>query len=199
MKTGLKSDEISIEKQAFVLSFLAIIWRRVLITVYIYCQHNSVPISSNVVLKCLKYNILSPTGIGNTLKPYLSKALDVGFLMPEDYRGNVYAERAVKLFNETYTILKRNDRSEMNFVHDYAASAFEKTNQFWKEETEDTIIPPENTNENDHSCKLCSLIDSWDVNLGLINSEDPYQNVLMYGALTAFDTYSSETDTNFNF
>lgn len=195
MKTGVRENkEVTLEQQAFILSFLAVIWRRVLITVYIYCDHNCITMSSNVVLKCLKYNVLAPTGIGNTLKPYITKALDVGFLMPEDYKSNIYVERAVKLFGDAYKIIKNNRKDEMKFIHDYAAAAFEKTYKLLKKEIEDTQFSDEQIEQPKHSCKLCDLVQLWDINLGLVNSDDPFQNVLMYGLLRAFETYSRKDD-----
>lgn len=198
MQTGIKKNtQISQEQHAFILCFLAIIWRRVLITVYLYCNHNGVTMSSNVVLKCLKYNVLAPTGIGNDLRPYLTRALDVGFLMPEEYKNNIYAERAVKLFGDAYKIINNNKGEEMNFIHEYAASSFEKTSKMFRKELIDTnLSDSEIEEEPKHSCKLCNYIDLWDINLGLVHDDDPYQNVLIYGLLRAFDTYSCETESS---
>ena len=55
MKTGIKPlQEVTKEQNAFILSFLAIIFRRVWITAKIYSLHQNHPIDANMFLKCLK-------------------------------------------------------------------------------------------------------------------------------------------------
>jgi len=205
MKTGtIELNELQPDRYAFILSFLAVIWRRVWITAQIYSWHNFVDLDDGIVLKCLKYNILAPTGIGNTIKEYLTKALKTGFLMPKDYEKNIYAQRAIKLYSQAYKIASSKDRdSEIKFIHDYASSVFDlKSDLNNNNECIDTIkdIDKEKTIEeitilnilgdknHNHNCKLCNQIEIWNIDLGLMHSEDPYQNVIMYGLLAALES-----------
>jgi len=211
MKTGIKPlQEVTKEQNAFILSFLAIIFRRVWITAKIYSLHQNHPIDANMFLKCLKYNVLAETGIGNLLKPFLVKALTEGFLMPNDYKGNVYAERAVKLFGEAYKICTKHNHSkdeELNFIHGYASSALiDMQNALLDNRKEaldlmadvTTVPNPSYDNLSDdlenlslsekkHHCELCHLIDLWDLKMELIYSEDPYNNVIITGLLRALE------------
>ena len=246
MKTGLsETEEPSDNIKTFVVVFMAIIWRRVWITTAIYCEHNKINISKEVVLKALKYNIFSRAGIGNTLKLYIAKALGDGFLLPKFYEKSIYATRAVKLYKPAYAIVKLNSRkAELEFLKTYAFKVFETDNTMVNEvadESKDTLkdietserpersdsdvssdfvsdisISDENLAENNSDennsdenntkqtektpnptlfsqlqerckCKLCELIDSWDINIGLIYSEDPFKNVVMKGLSAALE------------
>ncbi len=183
------NSEISLVNNTFALCFLSVIWRRILITVSIYCQYKKISMNTNIVLKCLKYNILSPTGIGYNFKRYFIKTLKVGFLMPEDYKEEKYVEKAIKLFCPVYHIL--NKGKEIEFIQQYSSVGFQKPDEIEKE-TKDVLLK--------YDCKeLCNLIDLWDINLGLISTDDPYQKFLLYGILSIFNTYSHETDTGFIF
>ena len=209
MKTGSNNlAEITAEQNAFILSFLAIIWRRVWITSMIYADHNNIAINSNIVLKCLKYNILAETGIGNLIKPFLIKALTSGFLMPKDYENNLYAQRAVKLFGEAYKICKKRDKSkeeELKFVHNYASSVFQQIEPFLADNFKESLdlmadvtkMPPLHNKDIDealkrlnirHHCELCELIDLWNIKLELVHNDDPYTNVIMTGLLRCLET-----------
>lgn len=155
---------LSDEQNTFILCFLSVMWRKVLMTVCIYCQHNDVSISSNVVLKCLKYDMMAETGICKTLKPYLVKALSDGFLMPGESKKNEDVQRAVKLFKEGYKIISKK-QDEMNFIHNYAAEGFDEQSESFKEEISEILdsIPEtedfvdefsELTIKPNHTCKL---------------------------------------------
>ena len=126
MKPGLGiPDEPSDNTRTFVLAFMAIIWRRVWITTAIYCEHNNLNVNKSIVLKALKYNIFSQAGIGNTLKPYIIKALTDGFLMPQFYERNIYANRAIKLYKPAYAVIKKKNRhAEIQFLKNYAFKVF---------------------------------------------------------------------------
>jgi len=229
MKTGIAiPDEPSQNVQTFILAFMAIIWRRVWITTSIYCDHNKLKISSDVILKCLKYNIFSKAGIGNNIKPYVIKALNDGFLMPQFYKQNLYATRAVKLFKTAYEIVKSDDRDkDMEFIRKYALSVFgtsdDKVNEVMNETADvmkDISHPDDDISDNTSdsygtdtsdsniadnpndevtgfskfmdtgercTCKMCELVDSWDVNVDLIYSTDPFENVVMKGLMSTLN------------
>lgn len=228
MRTGLViPDEPSLNIKTFLLAFMAIVWRRVWITTVIYCEHNRLKLSSDVVLKCLKFNIFSEAGIGNTIKPYIIKAFKDGFLMPQFYEKNIYASRAVKLYKKAFEIVKlKNEKLETEFIKEYALSIFdtdEKNVTEVAEETNDAVNNINNpTNDNSDSidstdnssdneniyfrtneefrtfskimelpekckCKMCEIVDSWDVNIELIYSEDPFRKVIMKGLSLALD------------
>jgi len=244
MRTGMSDDDVNDNIKTFLLVFMAIIWRRVWITSLIYSNHNNISLSRGVVLKALKYNIFSPTGIGNTLKPYIIRAVKDGFLMPDFYEKNIYASRAVKLYKSAHEIIKKRNRSEeikflkryAIYIHDkkqnkkqskknknsdkisYKNSDKKKEEEDLEEqirlETKDTIAIDNNnsdnqddeTNDSDRidetnnsgdifsvviekkcECKMCELVNSWDINLGLMFSSDPFRNVIMKGLISALD------------
>jgi hypothetical protein len=200
------SYELSDNIKTFILVFNGIIWRRVWITTVVYCEHNKVSISKNIVLMSLKFNIYANVGIYNTLKPYIRKALGDGFLMPNFYRENLYATRAVNLYKSGYEIVKkRNIYDEIKFLKDCAFKVFDSENiqsNDILEETNDIIssieksekydatkdISPINTideklfpsyKKNMCRCKMCYLVNSWDISEGLIFSDDIFQNTIM--------------------
>ena len=215
--------------KTFMLIFMAIIWRRVWITSAIYCEHNKLNLSNDIVLKALKYNIFSDAGMESVLKPYITKAFSDGFLMPSFYEKNIYATKAVKLYKSAHDIIKsKNKFSKLLFLKEYALSIFKMDKGMVNEATEETKdainidnksknnidtnnttnftseytsgdfsdtsgdseSPDLNRKNNDGvllpliidqcDCKLCKLVNSWDVNTSLIFS-DPFQNVLMFG------------------
>lgn len=198
MKTGIASpDEPSDNIKTFILVFMTIIWRRVWITTAIYCKHNNINICKNIVLKALKFNIFSNAGIGHTLKPYITKALKDGFLMPQFYNKNIYATRAVKLYGPAYKVIKSRDRTEeIKFLKDYTLSIFDNNIDEERKDTLELVGNTDNDNNNTDNteepfipidkckCKMCELVDSWDINVDLIYSDDPYQNIIMKGLMS---------------
>lgn len=224
MKTGIAApDEPSDNIKTFILVFMAIIWRRVWITTLIYSDHNEIKISKDIILKSLKFNIYSTAGIGNTLKPFIVKALKDGFLMPSDYKQNLYATRAIKLYKPAHDVIKMKNRDEeIKFIKEYALKVLNIENKKVNdliEENKDTLDTIDKTNiysnnftssftssdnndknklenfnsiiETEHqekcSCKLCGLVNSWDINETLIFSSDPFQNTIMKGLLSALE------------
>ena len=159
VKTGInlvQSDTEPSEKddniKTFILVFMAIIWRRVWLTAAIYCEHNKLKLSNDIVVVSLKYNIYSNAGIGNVLKPYINKALVDGFLMPKIFKKNIYATRAVKLYKTAYNIImSKNNKVELLFLKEYALSIFKMDRKSVKdvvEETRDTVNIVDNKDKN---------------------------------------------------
>jgi hypothetical protein len=211
MKTGTSLnvlDEPDMNIKTFILCFTSIIWRRVWITAIIYCKHNNIKNNRSVILNALKYNVFSDAGIGHVLMPYIREALTKGFLMPKTYEKNLYAMRAVMLYSKAYNIIKTEDKdAEKKFIHDYMTSVFTDEKNTIEEESKDTLNISDcndniNNNKNNHDdkddgavidmilsdpipcdCKLCELVNSWDVNIDLVYSDDPYQNILMQGLM----------------
>ncbi len=196
MKTGTVLDEPTINMKTFILVFMAIIWRRVMITSLIYCDHNKIKINQDVILKSLKYNIFSEAGIGHSLKPYIVKALKDGFLMPRFYTKNIYASRAIKLFIPAYEIVKEGNKfKELLFIKSYALYVADKISTEEKYDvTKDIELPTTQFKDiigigkKKCGCKLCELVDSWDIQTELIYSEDKYQNVIMKGLMIAMNS-----------
>ena len=173
---------MDIEKKSFLLAFSAVIWKRIWASVLLYSEYNNVDVSSDIVLKCLKYNLLSPTGIVDDMKPFLTKALKNGFLMPKEYSDNIYAKKAIQLFGEAYKTCKGENRiDEIDFIHSYASKVL----------YEDSKNVEENKREKkDLLCALsekefCSLVDVWDIEMGLISEKDPYFEIVKYSLLSA--------------
>lgn len=183
--------------KTFILVFMAIIWRRVLITSLIYCEHNKVKICKDIILKALKFNIYSPVGITNIIKPYINKALKDGFLMPRDYRKNIYVTRAIKLYKDGYDVIKSNVRlGEIDFLSNYALTIFstdEADIKLVDEEKKDILEYVGDDHLNDIidericTCKLCDLVNSWDINEELVLTDDPFQHTVMKGLTIALD------------
>lgn len=159
---------MSMESKTFVLSFMAIIWKKILITSFIYSNHINLKLDPGIVLKVMKYEIYSPIGIYNNIKPYFKKSVEDGFLMPNFYRKNKYSMEAVKMFEESYKIIQTSDRQkEIDFLRNYVSNI--NYNQI-----------PEIQNKNGVCiCTLCQIVESWDINLDLLYSNDPFQNQMM--------------------
>jgi hypothetical protein len=159
-----KLDE---EKHSFILAWSAVIWEKIWSCAYTYSEYRNVSINNNVLLKCLKYNLLSPTGILKDMLPSLKLALTQGFLMPKEYENNKYVKKAVSLFGEAYRISKDPNRKvkEKEFIQNLSSKLETEKNQ--KE--------------------LCDLIDIWDIEIGLCEFNDPYEMILMYALLSVFE------------
>lgn len=103
------------EAYAFLLCWITNIWKRIWRCTYLYCDHNGIDISSKEFIKCMKYNLLSPTGILEKTKIYLDKALLDGFLMPQDYNDDSnkkFISKTVYLFTEAYKLAQIEDKYE---------------------------------------------------------------------------------------
>ena len=165
------------EKYAFILAWTAVIWKRIWRCAYLYSEHQNIPLNTDVILKCLKYNLLSPTGIVKEILPSLEKALTQGFLMPNEYEKNKYVKNAVKLFGESYKISK-NQKGEKEFIKNYSSKIDEK---------EDKDILNVKTDKKDSHCEFCHLISVWDIELGLYEFDNTYQVILLYTLLKILD------------
>ena len=173
-------SELSLDAKAFILSFMAIVWKRILITTSIYRKHTKNKNTKEIIIKVMKYEIYSDSGIYNNIKPYLGKAIEDGFLMPQFYKQNIYANESVKLFEKSYEIVRENDRAkEISFLKKY--SSIQKS-----------IIPfdvfPVKLQGDKCICNFCQLIDSWDINIDLLYSDDYNQNNLMKSLIYAINT-----------
>ena len=152
MKTGTAPpDDLSPVRKTFILTFMAIVWRRVWITASIYADHNKLNLSKDIILKSLKFNVFSPSGIGGTIKPYIKKALIDGFLMPHYSNENIYVARAINMFKPAHDIVMNGSRvDEIKFIKDYAMSVFniqtEKMNEV-SDETKDILNLNVETND----------------------------------------------------
>ena len=180
---------MDLEKNSLLLCFTAIIWKRIFSCLIVYCEHKSIPLNSDDILKCLKYNLLAPSGLVEKLKPYIIKALINNFLMPKDYENNDYVKNAIKLFSQAYRITKlNNEKKEIEFIHSYASKAFlenAENEQEIKDLISDSITDKKMNNSG--FTKIAKLIDLWDVELGLVNSEDPYFILMEYCLLSALN------------
>jgi hypothetical protein len=185
---------------ALILCFSAIIWKRIFSCLFVYAKYKKIALSTADLLKCLKYNLLAPTGLVQKLRPYLLKALADGFLMPQDSEKDHYVKKAIFLFGEAYKVaLEENKKQETHFIHKYASNIFsdEEYNIAQNEiEAVDLIkdiysnIPKDiylNPSE-DVYVKYCELIDAWDVDLSLAYSDDPYFNLLKISLLSAINS-----------
>lgn len=169
---------MSLESKTFVLSFMAVIWKQITNTVLIYCKHNKIRSDHTSIVRVMKYEIYSKTGIYENVKPYFVKALTDGFLMPCFYRSNTYATESVKLFESAYKIVKSNNQAkEIKFLKDHSANISGSKIENGKMENGKCV------------CNLCELIESWDINIDLlfIENDDMYRNRMMKTLLSAIN------------
>jgi hypothetical protein len=188
LKESTKYQENSKEKYSFVLAFSATCWKRIWYCIILYCNHQKTQVTNSIILKCLKYNLLCPTGIFFEIEPYLKKALTEGFLMPKEYGSNFYIKRSVRLFGETYKISKIKDKeekkkSEMKFIHSFAATVFTDKKKEKEKELFDIIKKIPNFEKNEKHCTFCELIENWDIEIGLCEFENIYQELIIYSLL----------------
>lgn len=203
MKTGRSFlTEPTKEQKAFILSFMAVIWRRNFLTALYYCEHHKTKLNAEIIMKCLKYNVLSQTGIGNQLKFYLLKAFKYNILMPNDYKGNPYVESAVHIFGEAWkAVLSGNKEEETKLIHNYSRTVFMDTEPYVSKNKKEVFDMVRDfvslqdfdirESDGDECCNLCKTIDSWDIKLELLYSQDPYNNVIMTGLMRALERYTN--------
>ena len=161
-----KEIEDTKEKYAFIISFTAVCWQKIWLTSLIYCQQKKISITNSVILKSLKYELLSTKGVFFEIEPFLRKALLQGFLMPKEYNGNEYVKKAIQLFGESYKISKIIDKeekriAEIKFMNNYVYTLFKNKKEY-------------KTDEN-----FCELIESWDIELGLYEFQSVFQELIV--------------------
>jgi len=177
---------MDIEKKTFMLCFTAVIWRRIFSSLMVYSEHKNIELCSNNILKCLKYNLLAPTGFVQKLKPYIIKALKNGFLMPKDFDDNIYIKKAIYLYRDAYNISKIRDdeyrrKEEIEFIHTYSSKIFSEENR------EENILEMSdllNDTPDKTTISFCDLVDVWDIDLSLISSYDRYIELIKYFILS---------------
>jgi len=175
------------ENYSFILAFTATCWKRIWYSMFLYCEHRKINYSNSIILKCLKYDLLSPTGIFAEIEPFLTKALKNGFLMPNEFKNNINAKRAILLFNETYEIskiknLEEKRKAEIKFIHSHASSVFTDNE---KEKEFECILKniPDFKKKEDKHCSFCELIEIWDIELCIYSTKNIYQELILYSIL----------------
>ena len=207
-------DQDEIILRSFVNAFIAVIWRRNWITIIMYSKHNDCNISSDLIRKCLQYNVFDETGIGNLLKPYFkysafSGLLDLDSLNIDNDILKDELERILQIFPESYRIEINDSDESLNFIMDYGRSVFsdieslvleikrleklyennDNTNDENKDndenENNDKDENKDNTNTKDEShCKMCNLIDQYENDLDVNHCEDRYMNIIIEGMMS---------------
>lgn len=158
------------EKRAFILAWKIVIWKKIWFCMQLYCDHNHIPISTNSFLKSLKYNMLSPEGIAYQMLPLLKRALNQGYLMPNEYKDNEHVKNAISLFGETYKLSKSGD-SEHKLMSEYIKKDYEKYKKIYTKPHED-------------ECNFCKIIEAWDIEIGLYIPQDKYHSLLIKSILS---------------
>ena len=116
------NERVDKELEIFLLIFCAIIWERSIKCTNLYCKIKSERTRIDVLFKCLKYNMMAPTGLLSTMRPFLAKIYKNGFLLPSEYKHNKYVEKSIKLYREGYEHLKYWPEYEVNynkFIYNY--------------------------------------------------------------------------------
>jgi hypothetical protein len=190
----MQNFESNNEKEAFLLAWTASIWKRIWRCMYLYCNHKNIPVSTAILLKCLKYNLLCPTGIVSQLIPQLEKAFKQGFLMPKEYENNEYVKRAIRLFGEAYRIanitdLEKREKEESDFIHNFSSTICTDKEEYIKKEEVEIISFPHfeiSPNTQTHSCSFCELVDAWDIEITLYTPPTPLHASLFQTIFHAF-------------
>ena len=149
------------EKSAFLLSFLTLVWKKVYISALYYSDLKGIPLTGYVLLKSVKYHLFSDLGILKEIKPYFEKALENGFLMPNETRENKDVSEAILLFGEAYSIYykfkdsKKKEELEKSFLLQHASN--------FSYEEEISKIPKE---------EFLETMEVWDVDIGLLETQD---------------------------
>lgn len=199
------------EEEAFLLCFASSFWKRSIRCMYLYCQikheekeenfsfsntnTNEIELvnlnykpNAKLLLKCVKYNLLAPTGAYGKMKEYLEKIYSTGFLLPSEFKEEELVNRAISLFSSAYLFLKDTKKSHQDgpngsiskdleyvepdydkFTHDFASTV--KTDGYdyefdEKEEILDYLSEKQ----------FCNLVDSWDIHPSLFSiSSDSIQ------------------------
>ena len=183
----------SLNTRTFLLSYMAVIWRRVWITGLIYTEHNKLPLNKNILSLSIKYNIFAGTGIVSILKPYIIKSLEDGFMMPRFYEKNYYATRVVKLYKSSYEVAKAdNAELEIKFIKDYVFKLYDEYNENKTKEMEIEKKDIVGNNKSNYinlicDCQLCNNINSWNIHSDLIYAENVFQNVMLKGLMATLE------------
>lgn len=169
-------DLNNLDIRTFVLIFTSIIWRRIWVSTYVYSKHNKIKISTNVLLKSLKFNIFSDAGIVHQLKYYIDIALKDGFILPNISRNNKYATIAVNIFKKAYKSIKKG--KEDSFIQKYGLSILgtnkkendkeDNNNTNEKELLEEINLSLFDETCMNGTCRMCQLINSWDINEAIL-------------------------------
>ena len=200
-------DNLDPVRKTFMLIFTTVIWRRVWITASVYAEHNSVNITKTTVLKSIKYNVYSTSGIGESFKICIKKALSDGYVMPNTY-DDKYIKTAIDMFKEGYNVVVRNNDMEIGlFTANYALSIFKPDNSDKKiniNEQTDIIAMINKLSDREKSlkykpitidknvvcgCGLCVLVNNWDINDNLLYSQDSYKNVIFKDMIKSLEAY----------
>jgi len=142
------------EKRAFILAWKIVIWKKIWFCMQLYCDHNHIPISTN------SYQML----------PLLKRALNQGYLMPNEYKDNEHVKNAISLFGKTYKLSKSGD-SEHKLMSEYIKKDYEKYKKIYTKPHED-------------NCNFCKLIEAWDIEIGLYIPQDEYHSLLIKSILS---------------
>ena len=174
---------MNIEKYTFILCFLSVLWRRIFLSLIVYSKEKNIDIDFENILKCLKYNLFAPTGFVENLRPFIIKAMTKGFLMPKDFRHNIYVKKAIYLFSEAYVICRIEDneyrkKKEKEFIINYCCDVFKNTEENRQEALEIT--------KNLEGNSFSELVDIWDIDFSLIITDDPYINLIKCSLLKPF-------------
>ena len=146
----------------FILCFLTVIWKRIYVCSIFYSENKKIPLTGNIIMKSLKYNLFSPIGILEKIKPYLERALTIGFLMPNEFKHDPNVSEAIYLFGKAYSIYEKEQdwMQEKNFIIENIAD-FDYEGE--KKQLSEDII---------------ELMDSWDIDIRLIPNKDKYTNLI---------------------
>jgi hypothetical protein len=127
--------------KTFMLCFMSVIWRRVLVNSLVYAVHNNTKLEKNIIVKCIKYNLFSDSGIGIVMKPYIKRSIENGYIMPNVFNRNIYVHRSIMLYKEALNIVKHDNRDiEIKFISNYALSIFDDINKKELEQEKKDIV-----------------------------------------------------------
>lgn len=224
MRTGLidMDGTVPMIVKELTICFLALFNRQCISKAFIYLYHNGpteveeeekedkeedeAEAFNEALIRALKYGVLSPSGIGAELKPYLQLAhAKDGLLVPEDYEENKFATRAVQeIFPQLHAVWQQSGEiGARAWVLQYAMEMFVSAEVVATEalfagdvdedeadhmigESEEAESQEDQVSEDDAGqceCDFCEGMRAYDnIDLNTIQSSDPL-DMLLIGSL----------------
>lgn len=109
--------------------------------------------------------------------------------MPQVYRENSYATKAVKMFKPAYEIIKTGDGTRMREIEFIMTGISEDEDQKDKKDNNDLYEQATRYGPTDCECHFCEMVNNWDINIGLLGG-DVFQNLVSKGLLVVLDNYN---------
>lgn len=191
LRSGRGTVELDDTRKSLLQAFFAIFWRRHMITATIYQHHNPEVSNSDASRISLIFNVMTQTGIGAQLKPFIMLALEKGYLEPEDYQGNLWATRAVELFPKALKAVQTD--TTLEFIKEYVMTIGGIITEEDEEAIESDLSkepdleqPKKKPKVDSCTCFFCGLMRESDIPFSTLLtdkkfSDDPFSELIFRG------------------